>query len=54
MKPVGKVGGALAITIQIILLMSEVIQGIEELTNIKLMALKGPGNHQIVGREITQ
>lgn len=34
------VEGALAITIHIILLMSEVIQGIEELTNIKLMALK--------------
>lgn len=54
MKPVGKVGGALAITIQIILLMSEVIQGIEELIN-KINGSKrsrkpsngGKGNHSI-------
>lgn len=50
----GKGGETLVITIQIILLMTEVILGIEELTKIKLVVLKCSGNHHMVGREITQ
>lgn len=51
---VGMGGETFATATQIILSMTEVILGIEELTKIKLMVLKCSGNHQMVGREITQ
>lgn len=49
-----KDGEALAVTTQVILLMTGVILGMEELTKIKLVVLKCSGNHYMVGREITQ
>lgn len=53
---VGK-GGETWVTIQTMLLMTEVIPGIKELTKhfiSETMVLKRSGNHRMVGRELIQ